>query len=123
MVFELINMANKRYQKVMLVVLALCATYTAFAQNACHPFACEGKVWHYWSEANEDYSYTLIGDTVVGDITMKKLFLTDRKAYGDDKPRYVGAIHEDGGRVSFFPDGTAEGKTAPTVLWRDSSTS
>ena len=89
-------------------------------------FVSEGKVWncrhkiHTFKDGESvtnyyPYSYQVQGDTVIDNVRVRKVYVTDEHVHGDKNPRYFGAVHEAiiEGKVYIY----RAGETSPALLY------
>lgn len=89
---------------VLLLVTCFCAMFS-WSQGPYLPFVEEGKTWVIRQEMPphpDTLTFVLRGDTIVGEITAKKLYAHSKGVYGG-RTSYQGALFEEGGKVMCIP--------------------
>jgi hypothetical protein len=69
-------------------------------------FCKEGKVWNTFPIDDYITHYIMTGDTIIGGLAMKKVYVIDEMDYRDTDMHYLCAIYEDGSKVSVVYEGT-----------------
>ena len=117
-------MMNRKVLWFTVLMVFMNMIITAVAQNLpCHPpFVQEGKVWevskyyrqlfcdewgrlHYSNPVKQfTCTYTMRGDSLVGDNVMKRVYRRDKGFYNDEEEHYFAAVREEGSRVFIIYD-------------------
>ena len=117
-IYAPLELLNKQTMKrnMMLLLGILSPLFCIAQKNSYLPFVVEGKVWHY-KESNPNVSseyysewqtdYMLKGDTVIGNYSCKKLYVTSDCPFNKRERLYSGALFEKDSLVyHIYPNGT-----------------
>ena len=92
------------HQMLLLAVLLLCSLLPVMAQaehDPFHPMLQDGKMWHInLNSPDREYVYLIDGDTLIHDMTWKKVYSNRHEyPYPDTDTTYFAAMREDGDKV------------------------
>ena len=98
-------------------VVTLLVYFNAYPHTITHHIVENGKVWNYTGNrriASPEYqaewneTYSLEGDTLIGNLHCLKLYLTSDSPYGFLDHSYLGAMYEEGENVYYIASGSNE---------------